>query len=85
MPLRVLFDGDWDLRIKREIEEAIRGCVGEPPADQDWAVSVFLSTSFQYCEVRVKTPHQTRRRIFFEDPRTLPKAIPDWIGLYPLR
>jgi len=84
VPLRVYFDGDWDAKIKGDIEDAIRDCIGDPPADEDWAVSIVPSFSFQYCEVKVKTQRQARRRLFFEDPGMLPRAISDWIKLYPL-
>lgn len=87
MPLRVLFDGDWDARnkaIKEEIEKALHACIGDPPAGQVWFVSLFLSESLHFCEVKVRTPSQSRMRLFFEEPRALPKIIVDWIALYPL-
>ncbi len=63
----------------------LRKTLGLPPADEKWVVSVDAADFSEYCEVRVVTPNQRRSRLFFEDPANLPKAITEWIELYPLR
>jgi len=85
MGLLVNFDGGCDSRAKSEIEDAIRKCVGDPPKDEKWVVSVRVGFAQNYCEVRVVTAHQTRTRLFFDETPKLAKAIADWIGMYPLR
>ena len=83
--LLVNFDGGCDSRAKNEIEDAIRKCVGEPPKDEKWVVSVRMGLSQNYCEVRVVTANQTRTRLFLDETSKLAKAIADWISMYPLR
>jgi hypothetical protein len=83
--LIVDFNQDWDFHVRIAIENALRKCIPEPPKDEDWIVSLAAGFAQSYCEVSVKTPSQTRTRFFFEDPHSLPKAITDWIHLYPLR
>lgn len=85
MALIVEFDGEWDPKSKREIEDAVRKCIGAPPEDEKWTVSIAAGFSQSYCEVQVMTPNQTRTRLFFEDPARLANAITDWIKSYPLR
>jgi hypothetical protein len=82
--LIVNFDGFWDSPTKISIEDTIRKCV-EPPEDDQWIVSLAAGFALQYCDVRIRTPNQTRTRLFFEPPDNLPQAIADWIRLYPLR
>ncbi len=84
MGLLVKFDGNWDSQAKKEIEDAIRRRIGEPPNNENWVVSVTTGLSQNYCDVRVTTTRQIRSRLFFEDPKKLPKAIVDWISMYPL-
>jgi hypothetical protein len=84
MSLSLNFTGYWDAETQGQLEKAIRVCVGEPPKDEDWSVSLGRSISLIYCDVRVKTSHQTRSRMFVEDPSALPKAITDWLMSYPL-
>ncbi|HXQ27368.1 MAG TPA: hypothetical protein VN822_13240 [Candidatus Acidoferrales bacterium] len=79
------FDGFWDADTRGNIEHAIRACVGEPPKDEEWVVSVVRQFPFQPCAVQVKTLKQTRSRLFFENSPALSKAIPDWLKLYPLK
>jgi hypothetical protein len=83
--LTIDFRGGWEPRTKTQIEQALRKTVGLPPAGEKWVVSVVAAGLSQYCEVRVVTPNQRRSRLFFEDPANLPKAITEWIELYPLR
>jgi len=85
MGLLLKFDGNWDSLAKKEIEDAIRKRISEPPEDENWVVWATTGLSQNYCDVQVTTPRQTRSRIFFEDVDKLPKAIVDWLGMYPLR
>jgi hypothetical protein len=82
--LIVDFNEGWDPQTKVDIEDAVRKCIADPPQGEKWIVSLAAGFAQSYCEVRVRTPSQTRTRFFFEDPRSLPKAITDWIQLYPL-
>ena len=82
MSLSLDFTGDWGPATQGEVEGAIRECIGEPPRGEDWSVS--LRRSPFYCEVRVKTPRQTRRRMFVHDLSELAKAVTDWLVSYPL-
>jgi hypothetical protein len=84
MSLSVNFTGYWDAATQRQLESAIRGCIGEPPRGEDWSVSLGRSSSLIYCDVRVKTLHQTRSRMFVDDLSALPKAITGWLMSYPL-
>lgn len=84
MALKTEFEGFWDPDNKTNIERAIRECVGEPPKDEEWVVSIARQFPFQPCTVHVKTLKQTRSRLFFEPSVSLSKAIPDWLRLYPL-
>ena len=85
MGLNLHFDGFWDEETKGNIEHAIRDCIGEPPKDEEWVVSIVRHYTFQPCAVQVKTLKQTRSRLFFEQSSALSKAIPDWLKLYPLQ
>jgi hypothetical protein len=85
MALIVDFNQGWDSKTKTAIEEAIRECIGKPPDGEDWTVSVNCGTGHNFCDIRLTTPNQTRTRVFFEERANLPKAISDWIALYPLR
>ena len=52
MSLHVEFDGIRDSETLRRIENAIRQCMGDPPADEEWITSV---TSFgYYCRIVVQ-------------------------------
>jgi len=83
--LIVDFNGFWDSPTKISIEDTIRKCIAEPPEDEQWIVSLTAGFALPYCEVRIRTPNQTRSRLFFEPLGKLPQAITDWIRLYPLR
>jgi hypothetical protein len=83
MGLHIEVDGVWDLEARARIEGTIRDCVGEPPRDEEWTVSVSIFDS--YSVVLVKTPHQTRRKMFFSEVSKLSEAIPEWLQQYPLR
>lgn len=84
MGLRIDFDGVKDLEARAHIESALRECIGEPPTkDEDWTVSVSMFGS--YSTVSVKTPNQTRRKMFFLNASHLAEAIPVWLQQYPLR
>ena len=83
MGLHIDFDGVWDMKARARIEGAVRDCVGEPPKNEDWDVSI--RTFGGYCLVSVKTLHQTRRKMFFSDVSKLAEAIPEWLQQYPLR
>ena len=85
MSLIVEFKQGWDSHVRAAIENALRKCIAEPPPDENWVVSLEAGFAQHYCEVRVRTPSQTRTRFFFEDPRRLAQAITAWIQLYPLR
>jgi len=85
MDLRVHFDGYWDPETRKRVEDAVRSCIGEPPADETWAISIVAGFSLQYFEVQLRTPDQTRSHLFFNGVEKLPKAITDWINIYPLR
>ncbi len=84
MSLSLTFSGYWDADTQGRLEQAIRVCIGEPPKIEDWSVSLDRSISHNFCDVRVKTLHQTRSRMFLDDPSALPKAITDWLKSYPL-
>lgn len=59
MSLHINFDGVSDSEIRARIETAIWDCIGDPPRDEDWSVTV---TSFgNGCTVLVKTPNQRRK------------------------
>jgi hypothetical protein len=83
MSLQIEFQGAWGGEAARQIEKALRICIGEPPAGETWKVS--LSHDSTFTEVLVKTLRQTRRQMFFVDVSELAKAIPDWLNQYPLR
>jgi hypothetical protein len=83
--LVVYFDEGWDPKTRRDVEDAIRKCIGDPPKDEKWFASLTTGFAQNYCEVQVTTPNQTRTRLFFEEASMLPKAITDWINIYPLR
>lgn len=85
MAFTVNFDGSWDSRTRKEIEDAIRGCVGEPPNNETWVVSLSAGFSRDFCEVQVTTARQNRSRLFFEESSKLARAITEWISMYPLR
>jgi hypothetical protein len=85
MGLTVNFDGSWDSQTRKETEDAIRGCIAEPPNNENWVVSLSAGLSRDFCEVQVTTARQSRSRLFFEEPSKLAKAITEWIGMYPLR
>ncbi|HXX46008.1 MAG TPA: hypothetical protein VEJ38_14860 [Candidatus Acidoferrales bacterium] len=85
MSLTVNFDGSWDSQTRKEIEDAVRRCIGEPPNNESWAVLLSAGLSGDFCEVQVTTAHQSRSRLFFDDSSKLAKAITEWIGMYPLR
>ena len=85
MGLKTKFEGFWDPDNRASIERAIRECVGEPPKDEEWVVSIARDFPYQPCSVQVKTLKQTRSRLFFDQSAALSKAIPDWLRLYPLR
>lgn len=85
MGVVVYFNEGWDPETRRHVEDAIRKCIGDPPKDEEWGVSLITGFSQDYCEVKVMTPNQTRTRLFFEEPAKLPKVITDWIEMYPLR
>ena len=83
MSLHINFDGVSDSGIQARIETAIRDCIGNPPRGEDWSVTV---TSFgSGCTVVVKTPNQTRKKVFLLRASELPEAIPPWLRQYPLR
>jgi len=84
MGLHFEFNDGWDPQHRKNIEDAVRKCVREPRNNDKWFVSITAGFSRQFCEVQVMTPNQTRSRFFFEDPASLPKAIADWISMYPL-
>jgi hypothetical protein len=85
MGVNVYFNESWDRSTKKAIEDAIRKCIGEPPRGEDWLVTVTAGFAQTYCEVKVRTPNQTRSRFFFDEGTNLPKAIARWIAIYPLR
>jgi len=79
------FNENWDSQTKSDVDDALRKCIAEPPDDEKWVVSLAAGFAQHYCEIRIKTPRQTRTHFFFEEPRHLPAAIIAWINLYPLR
>ena len=84
MALTIDFGTGWDRKTRNEIEGALRACIGEPPQSEEWVVSLRAGFS-RYCDVKIATPSQRRSRLSFEDPAHLPKAITEWIELYPLQ
>ena len=85
MGLIVDFNQGWDSQLRIAIENALRKSIVGPPDGETWTVSLAAGFAQSYCEVRVSTLSQTRTRLFFEDSHSWPKAITDWIQLYPLR
>jgi hypothetical protein len=83
--LIVDFNEGWNSQRRIEIDAAIRECLAQPPDGENWRVSLVAGFAPSYCEVRVKTPNQTRSRLFFEDPPSLAKAVTQWLRLYRLR
>jgi hypothetical protein len=83
MGLHIDIDGVCDLKARTHIESAIRECIGEPPGDEDWNVSI--SGFGGYSVVVVRTPRQARRKMFFSNVWNLSEAIPEWLQQYPLR
>jgi hypothetical protein len=82
MSLQINFDGLWDCETYTRIESTLRECVGTPPGDDEWNVSV---TSYgNFCVVLVKTLQQTRRKAFELCGLELAAAIPAWLKEYPL-
>ena len=81
MGLRIDFDGYWDDATRLLIGEAVRTCMGEPPGGENWSVSVDRTAA--YCDLCVTTPRQTRRRMFFDELQMLPRAVCNWLKLYP--
>ena len=68
--------------LKNRTEDAIRDCIENRPSDEDWKIWIHaLGRSYR---VVVKGPIQTRERLFFEEIRTLPERIRNWLELYPL-
>ena len=68
--------------LREEIESVIRGCIGDRPKGEDW--KVWIRVLVGNCEVTVKGPIQTRRRLFFDHAQNLPEQIRDWLEGYPL-
>jgi len=83
--LIVYFDEGWDPKTRRDVEDAVRKCIGDPPGAEEWIASLTTGLSQNYCEIKLMTPNQTRSRLFFEEAAKLPQAITDWINVYPLR
>lgn len=71
-----------DSEIRKQVESVILGCIGERPKEEDWKVRICRVAGL--CEVTVKGPVQTRRRLFYDENHMLPKKIRDWLELYPL-
>lgn len=81
--LRIDFDGIWDLELRASIESTLRACISEPPEGEQWSV---LVTSFRdFCTVRVKTPRQTRSKLFLLSPSALSEVMPQWLKQNPPR
>jgi hypothetical protein len=80
--LQVDFEGISDSETRDRIEKAVRG-VGDVPEGERWSVRV--SSLGSGCQVLVKTPNQTRKKLFFLRARELPEAIPTWLRQYLLR
>jgi hypothetical protein len=77
MGFHIDVDGVSDSKAEAGIESAIRECVGEPPRDEEWNMSV-SSREDQSCVV-VRTPRQALRKIFFSHFWNLSAAIPAWL------
>jgi hypothetical protein len=69
--------------LRQSIEDVIRGCIGDRPNDEDWRV--WIRDLAGPCEITVKGPLQTRKRLFFEDARLLPEKIREWLNGYLLQ
>jgi len=85
MGLNIRFEGAWSAEAKEQIERAIRESAGTPPGDENWSISIDHPSFSFYCEVQVKTRHQSRTRLFFDGDSALPKTISDWLKSYPLK
>lgn len=72
-----------DPELQKRIESVIRGCIGDRPKEEGW--KVWICSSSGYCQVTVKGPSQTRRKVFFDHDHTLPEKVRDWLELYPFR
>jgi len=83
LAISIELNGIADLELKKEMEGVIRDCIGDRPMKEDWKVQV--RASFGHCQVTVKSPNQTRERIFFDDIHALPEKIRNWLESYPFK
>ncbi len=82
MSLHIDMEGVSDQQAKKEIESSIRECVGEPPKNEDWNISI--SRSDGQSLVVVRTPRLALRKLFFSSLWGLPDAIPAWLHQHPV-
>jgi hypothetical protein len=82
MPLHIDIDGVLDLKAKAQIESSVRECVGDPPTDEEWNVSI--SRLDAQSVVVVRTPRQAVRKMFFSNLWDLSAAIPAWLQQHPI-
>ena len=83
MSLQIHFDGPWEDQTQAHLESTLRSYIGNPPGDQTWSVLVTCYGNFS--TVLVKAGQQSRTKLFWLPASELAKAIPDWLGLYPLK
>jgi hypothetical protein len=82
MGLHIDIDGVCDPKAKTSIESTIRECVGEPPKDEEWNVSI--SSHEGQSVVVMRTPRQAHRKIFSSNLWNLSAVIPAWLQQHPI-
>jgi len=82
MSLQITVEGIVDTDARGQIEGALRGGVGDPPTEEEWTV-VAVSVDGGFV-VLLKTPRQSRTKLFFQDVSQLPDAIRTWLKLHPV-
>jgi hypothetical protein len=82
MSLHIDMEGVSDQQAKKQIESSIRECVGEPPKNEEWNISI--SRSDGQSVVVVRTPRLALRKLFFSSLWSLSEAIPAWLLQHPV-
>jgi hypothetical protein len=82
MAVEIDFKGLWEFGTMERFESTLRGCIGNPPENEEWSI---LVTSYGcYCVVLAKAPEHTCRKIFGLRSLEFIDAIPAWLEQRPL-
>lgn len=82
MAVEIDFKGLWECGTKMRFESTLRGCIGNPPENEEWSI---LVTSYgRYCVVLAKAPQHTCRKVFGLRSLEFIDAIPAWLEQHPL-